>query len=635
MSTIQRDMSLTGQPPKTINTQQKIASVLGLAGLAVLCIAIFNVNFPNKTLWLSLSLISIAVGTIWFAKAAYLNKHEGIQNNGVYFKSLSSRGFWGWILGIAMTLFYVVLYWFPQYLGLVKDGDNTGVISLFDPLSKFLSGNPASQWFLYGTLYTLAILAFGIKFIWKYRHNRYEVIRTFSVMFFQLAFAFIIPEILVRLNQPYYDFKNIWPLNYDLFAGYKIDEFISAGNVGLIMIIFGILSVFVITPILTYKYGKRWYCSWVCGCGGLAETAGDPFRHLSDKRQVAWKVERWVVHSVVVFVTVMTTAVVFSYLQGNESANISEWSNLDGKMVLMSDAQGKPLHERILAAQKAGASSVVFLNKDVNAKAPTLQTKEGITIDYFFASEAENKEALEKINQGKAATLITDRAEGTHFNVPKGQETNYYDNLWISKEFFVWFVIGLLTLVFAWVMLFKRKELATDAKYGAVGYFVVVISILLFTYFSSPGKLFFFDAYELRKSYGFLIGAMFSGVIGVGFYPIFGSRVWCRFGCPMAAILGFQQRLFSKFRITTNGGQCISCGNCSTYCEMGIDVRAYAQKGENIVRSSCVGCGICSAVCPRGVLKLEDGPLEGRINGKDVLLGNDVDLMALMNSAKK
>jgi ferredoxin len=40
---------------------------------------------------------------------------------------------------------------------------------------------------------------------------------------------------------------------------------------------------------------------------------------------------------------------------------------------------------------------------------------------------------------------------------------------------------------------------------------------------------------------------------------------------------------------------------------MGIDVRAYAQKGQNIVRASCVGCGVCSAVCPRGVLKLENG----------------------------
>jgi len=96
-----------------------------------------------------------------------------------------------------------------------------------------------------------------------------------------------------------------------------------------------------------------------------------------------------------------------------------------------------------------------------------------------------------------------------------------------------------------------------------------------------------------------------------------GSRVWCRFGCPMAAVLGFQQRFFSRFRITTNGGQCISCGNCSTYCEMGIDVRAYAQRGENIVRASCVGCGVCAAVCPRGVLRLENGDPSDRFEGAE------------------
>ena len=80
----------------------------------------------------------------------------------------------------------------------------------------------------------------------------------------------------------------------------------------------------------------------------------------------------------------------------------------------------------------------------------------------------------------------------------------------------------------------------------------------------------------------------------------------------MAGYMGLFQRFKSRFRISTNGAQCISCGNCSTYCEQGIDVRSYAQKGENIVRASCVGCGICSAVCPRGVLKLENGPEEGR-----------------------
>jgi ferredoxin len=67
---------------------------------------------------------------------------------------------------------------------------------------------------------------------------------------------------------------------------------------------------------------------------------------------------------------------------------------------------------------------------------------------------------------------------------------------------------------------------------------------------------------------------------------------------------------------------------------MGIDVRAYAQKGENIVRSSCVGCGICSAVCPRGVLNLENGKEEGRINGDATLLGNDVNLLNLLKERK-
>lgn len=629
MNATNNNMSLTGEPPKALNAQQKMATFIGLAGLAILFLAMFNIDFPNKAIWLTVSLVSIAVGTIWFAKAAYLSKHEGIKNDGVFFKSISSRGLWGWVLGIAMTLFYVAIYWFPEYLGMVKDGDNQGVIALFDPLSKLLSGNPASQWFLYGTLYTVAILAFGIKFIWKYRHNRYEVLRTISVMFFQLSFAFIIPEILVRLNQPYYDLKNVWPLNYDLFAGYKINEFLDAGNIGLIMLIFGVLSIFVITPILTYKFGKRWYCSWVCGCGGLAETAGDPFRHLGDKRQSAWKVERWVIHSVLVFVTVMTTAVVFSYLRGNESESISKWSNLDDKMVVISEPDGKPIGERILAAQQAGAKSVLFLYKDGSGEPPVIEKTEGISIPYGVVAESQNQGVLQRIKDGKNAALTG--TNGTSFIVEKGADIKQYDNSLVSKEIFVWGVILVLTLIFSWVMLFRRKELAKDAKYGAIGYFVVVIGILLFTYFSSPGKLFFFDAYQLNKTYGFLIGAVFSGVIGVGFYPIFGNRVWCRFGCPMAAILGFQQRMLSKFRITVNGGQCISCGNCSTYCEMGIDVRAYAQKGENIVRSSCVGCGICSAVCPRGVLKLENGPLEGRIDGNDILLGNDVDLMTLVN----
>ncbi|GAB1855841.1 hypothetical protein MHTCC0001_06760 [Flavobacteriaceae bacterium MHTCC 0001] len=528
MSTIQRNMSLTGDASNYLNPFQKIGIVIGLVGLAIIVLSLFN-DFQNKALWLTVALVAIAGGILLYSKGLYGNKLEGIKNHGVWFKSISSKGFWGWVAGITLTGFYVILYFFEGLLGANPDG-NTGLVALFDPLSKFLSGNPASQWFVYGTLYTVAILAFGIKFIWKYKHNRYEQLRTVSVMFFQTAFAFLIPELMARLNSdsfslPYNDLKNMWPLNYYAFDGWRVDQFINAETIGLAFLIFAILTVFVISPILTYKYGKRWYCSWVCGCGGLAETAGDSFRQLSDKSMFAWKVERWVIHSVLVFSVVMTTAVISTYL------------GYDSK------------------------------------------------------------------------------------------------NYWLTKDIFLIGVAVFLGLLFAVIWYFKKEELKKDARYGAIGYLIIVLALIGIHYFSGSAnnKIFIFEAGDLRSFYGFLIGAIFSGVIGTGFYPIFGNRVWCRMGCPMAGILGLQQRLFSKFRITTNGGQCISCGNCSTYCEMGIDVRSYAQKGENIVRASCVGCGICSAVCPRGVLKLENGPLEGRIDANQVLLGNDVDLMDLVN----
>lgn len=134
---------------------------------------------------------------------------------------------------------------------------------------------------------------------------------------------------------------------------------------------------------------------------------------------------------------------------------------------------------------------------------------------------------------------------------------------------------------------------------------VVLMTALFWLNSAREGAVLGVFSSGFSKWYGFIIGMVFSGVVGVGFYPLMGSRVWCRFGCPQAAILGIFQRKKSKFRITVNGGQCISCGNCSTFCEMGIDVRHYAQRGQDVLRASCVGCGICAVVCPRGVLRLE------------------------------
>jgi len=501
MSQVQKSMSLANPAPPFTDLIQKIAAAIGGVGLLFMVIALSGNGAIQNSTWLYTALGLITAGTVVYSWRAYMTLPEGIKNNGVWFGSLSSKGLWAWVLGIVLTGFYVVLYWYPEYLGLGKDGAaNSGLVSFFDPLSMALKGQPASEWFVYGTLYTVAILAFGIKFILKYRHNKYQVVRTISVMFFQLGFAFLLPEIMQKLNHPYYSFTNMWPLNYYFFYDWNLDGLLNAGNVGMLMLSFGLAMVFIISPTLTYFYGKRWYCSWVCGCGGLAETAGDPFRHLSDKSLKAWKIERWMIHGVLVFVTLMTVAVVYSYFNSDRNLLIT-----------------KPISIGLIILIGGLVIAIVQANK---------------------------------------------------------KEINY------SKD-------KLSTIISA-----------------IVGVIVLLAIIAFFT-----GN-FIIDGGMLRGWYGFFIGAAFSGVVGVGFYPLMGSRVWCRFGCPMAALLGLQQKFFSRFRITTNGGQCISCGNCSTYCEMGIDVRAYAQKGQNIVRASCVGCGICAAVCPRGVLKLENGSVD-------------------------
>jgi len=399
----------------------------------------------NLQFFFFLTFILGIFGALIFIIPKFFEGTAGIKNDNIFKNPMNSRGWLGIILGTFLILFYILLYFYPVYI--------VEWIRLSDVAGQALFGREASQWFLYGLLYTIAVVVMGLRFLTKYRHNRYQQIRTYSVMFFQLGIAFVLPQVLYALNLPEVDLKNIWPLDYSLFYDWRIDSYMTSGALGLTFFALGIALIFLGVPIFTFFFGKRWYCSWVCGCGGLAETAGDPFRQLSSKKLSAWKIERYLINGVLVFAVVMT--------------------------------------------------------------------------------------------------------------------------IWV-----------------------------------------------LYTSITAKSNLLGISSYEIRKVYGFLISSIFAGVVGTGFYPLMGNRVWCRFGCPLAGYLGIVQKFKSRFRITTNGGQCISCGNCSTYCEMGIDVRWYAQRGQNIIRSSCVGCGVCAAVCPRGVLKLENKAEKGRYN-EPILLGND------------
>jgi ferredoxin-type protein NapH len=337
--------------------------------------------------------------------------HPGIPARLLH--DLKNRGITAWLVSLLLTGFYVLLY-FTEYL---------------TPLAQALG--LGHKWNLYGVLYTLAIVLGGIYVIRKYRHNRYQVVRTASVIFFQVIFAFSIPHLLAFFHQPEYYFSYLWPLKFEYFTPSYIF------TLPLPFILYSFVGSLLMVPVLALFFGKRWYCSWVCGCGGLANTFGEPWRHLSDKSSRAWRIEKITVHAV------LTTCVLLTAL-------------------------------------------------------------------LFVSSGAGN-------------------------------------------------------------------------RFPAFSHAVV----------------------RFQAFYGLIVLSLLSGVVGVGLYPLGGTRVWCRFFCPMAALLGLVQKL-GRYRIAVKRDMCISCGLCSKYCEMGIDVRSYAQANQSFTRASCVGCGLCAEVCPRGVLRLEN-----------------------------
>ena len=110
-------------------------------------------------------------------------------------------------------------------------------------------------------------------------------------------------------------------------------------------------------------------------------------------------------------------------------------------------------------------------------------------------------------------------------------------------------------------------------------------------------------------SYAFIVDLLFAGIIGVAFYFHLSGRVWCRFACPLAALMHIYSR-FGKFRIFPEKKKCISCNVCTSVCHQGIDVMNFANKGIPMEDPECVRCSACVQQCPTGVLQF------GRI-GKD------------------
>jgi len=185
-------------------------------------------------------------------------------------------------------------------------------LSLFD--------RPWSFW--YTVAYTLVMTYFGLQALKRWgidRKDKFQIWRYASLLSFQWIFFFLIPEFLFKWAVEYqwvgerlandpsfadqawraYGIIYAWPLFFYTFF-YDPHQ---------IWIVWGVVLSFGIIPLLVLFHGKR-YCSWICGCGGLAETLGDRWRHLAPKGPTSrrWERMNWVVLGSAVAVTLMMVA---------------------------------------------------------------------------------------------------------------------------------------------------------------------------------------------------------------------------------------------------------------------------------------------------------------------------------------
>lgn len=111
-----------------------------------------------------------------------------------------------------------------------------------------------------------------------------------------------------------------------------------------------------------------------------------------------------------------------------------------------------------------------------------------------------------------------------------------------------------------------------------------------------------FEPLLIKGGWKPVVDITLAGILGFGLYFHASGRVWCRFACPLAALMHIYAR-FGRFRIFADKKKCISCNVCTSVCHQGIDVMNFANKGQPMNDPECVRCSACVQSCPTGVLR--------------------------------
>ena len=131
---------------------------------------------------------------------------------------------------------------------------------------------------------------------------------------------------------------------------------------------------------------------------------------------------------------------------------------------------------------------------------------------------------------------------------------------------------------------------------------LVILILHIFSWIFNEGRTWgWIDSFMMKAYWRHTVDYLLAGVLGMGLYFWLSGRVWCRFACPLAALMHIYARV-SQFRIFSDKKKCISCNVCTSVCHQGIDIMNFANKGLPMEDPECVRCSACVQSCPTGVL---------------------------------
>jgi MauM/NapG family ferredoxin protein len=94
---------------------------------------------------------------------------------------------------------------------------------------------------------------------------------------------------------------------------------------------------------------------------------------------------------------------------------------------------------------------------------------------------------------------------------------------------------------------------------------------------------------------GFLVFAVFVAAVGLNLWR---PRFWCRYVCPLGALLGLFARRTS-LRLAAGERDCTDCGLCTLACP----AAAQPEKPGRWLPDECFGCWNCVAACHREAIR--------------------------------